>query len=236
MPGGCLTPSHLCSQPALPSVHLSTFVHPFGPLPLPRNCMVAHATLYIPALALPRFRPTHPCIWGSGPYIDDLDIISATLHAGRVQWIEVREARWCGRDVCVKVQVLPRVERYFGSWVLGQQEIRLVSKWPRTQSWQDASVSFRCPPFTLRTSLTDIVGYVVFQSEEAPPLHQYFHQPVVPPYVLTLPHSPLHLHQYPITSNQLLHKGSVVSQDSDQPAAQHSLSPSGHHLHLLAQL
>ena len=115
---------------------------------------------------------------------------------------------------------------------------QLVSKWPRTQTWQDASASFRCPSFTLRTSLTDIVGYVVFQNEEAPPSRQCFHQPAVPPYVLTLPHSPLHLHQHPITStsNQLLHKGSAVSQDSDQPAAQHPLSPSGHHLRLLAQL
>ena len=51
----------------------------------------------------------------------------------------------------------------------------------------------------------------------------------------TLPYSPLHSHQHPITSNQLLHKGSVGFQDSDQPAAQHPLSPSRHHLPLLAQ-
>jgi len=111
-----------------------------------------------------------------------------------------------------------------------------VSKWPRTQIWQNASASLRCFPFTLWTSLTGIVGYVVFQSEEAPPSHQCLHQPpAVPPYVLTLPYSPLHSHQHPITSNQLLHKGSVGFQDSDQPAAQHPLSPSRHHLPLLAQ-
>jgi hypothetical protein len=113
---------------------------------------------------------------------------------------------------------------------------QLVSKWPRIQSWQNASASFRCLPFTLSTSPTDVVGYVVFQSEEAPPSRRCFHQPAVPPYVLTLPHSPPHLHQHSITSNQLLHKGSAVSQDLDQPPAPHPLSPSRHHLHLLAQL
>jgi len=91
-------------------------------------------------------------------------------------------------------------------------------------------------PLPLWALLTDIVGYVVFQSEEAPPSHQCFHQPAVPPYVLTLPYLPLHLHQHPITSNQLPHKGSAVFQDSDQPAAQHPLSLSRRHLRLLAQL
>ena len=90
-------------------------MHPFGPLPLPRNRTVARATLYIPALALPRARPGHPRVWGSGPYTDDSDIISAAVHAGRVRWSEVREARLRGRDARVEVQVVPAAERYIGS-------------------------------------------------------------------------------------------------------------------------
>lgn len=98
-----------------PPVHLGAFVHPFGPLPLPRNRTVARATLYIPALALPRARPAHPRVWGSGPYTDDSDIISAAVHAGRVRWSEVREARLRGRDARVEVQVVPAAERYIGN-------------------------------------------------------------------------------------------------------------------------
>ena len=45
------------------------------------------------------------------PYTDDLDILSATVHAGRVQWSEVCEARWRGRDAWVEVQVVPMAER-----------------------------------------------------------------------------------------------------------------------------
>lgn len=67
--------------------------------------------------------------------------------------------------------------------------------------------------------------------------------PVLPPAssitvcpVLTLSNSPLHLHQPPISSNQLRHKSSAVFQDSDQSAAQHPPSPSRRHLRLLAQL
>ena len=98
-----------------PPVHLGAFVHPFGPLPLPRNRTVARATLYIPALALPRVRPAHPRVWGSGPYTDDSDIISAAVHAGRVRWSEVSEARRRGQDARVEVHVVPAAERYFGS-------------------------------------------------------------------------------------------------------------------------
>ncbi|KAF8270630.1 hypothetical protein EI94DRAFT_1722135 [Lactarius quietus] len=99
----------------VPPVHLGAFVHPFGPLPLPRNRAVARATLYIPALALPRARPAHPRVWGSGPYTDDSDIISAAVHAGRVRWSEVRDARRRGRDARVEVQVVPAAERYIGN-------------------------------------------------------------------------------------------------------------------------
>ncbi len=106
---------------APPPVHLGAFVHPFGPLPLPRNRTVARATLYIPALALPRVRPAHPRVWGSGPYTDDSDIISAAVHAGRVRWSEVREARRHGRDARVEVQVVPPAERYFGSMGSGPE-------------------------------------------------------------------------------------------------------------------
>ena len=98
-----------------PPVHLGAFVHPFGPLPLPRNRTMARATLYIPALALPRTRPTHPRVWGSGPYTDDSDIISAAVHAGRLRWSEAREARRRGRDARVEVQVVPAAERYIGN-------------------------------------------------------------------------------------------------------------------------
>jgi hypothetical protein len=98
-----------------PPVHLGAFVHPFGPLPLPRNRTVARATLYIPALALPRARPAHPRVWGSGPYTDDSDIISVAVHAGRLRWSEVREARRRGRDARVEVQVVPAAERYIGN-------------------------------------------------------------------------------------------------------------------------
>ncbi|KAI0287334.1 hypothetical protein BC826DRAFT_54611 [Russula brevipes] len=108
-------PPHSRARLVAPPVHLGAFVHPFGPLPLPRNRTVARATLYIPALALPRVRPTHPRVWGSGPYTDDSDIISAAVHAGRVRWSEVREARRRGRDARVEVQVMPAAERYPGS-------------------------------------------------------------------------------------------------------------------------
>ena len=77
--------------------------------------MVARATLYIPALALPRARPAQPRVWGSGPYTDDSDVISTAVHAGRVRWSEVREARLCGRDARVEVQVVPSAERYIGN-------------------------------------------------------------------------------------------------------------------------
>lgn len=69
--------------------------------------------------------------------------------------------------------------------IIVNRKSQLVSKWPRTQSWQNASASCRCLPSTLWTSLTDIVGYVVFLSEEAPPSRQCFHQPAVLPYVLS---------------------------------------------------
>lgn len=76
---------------------------------------MARATLYIPALALQRARPARPRVWGSGPYTDDSDIISAAVHAGRVRWSEVREARRRGRDARVEVQVVPAAERYIGN-------------------------------------------------------------------------------------------------------------------------
>jgi hypothetical protein len=104
------------TRQAAPPVYLGAFVHPFGPLPLPRNRTVARATLYVPALALPRIRPAHPRVWGSGPYTDDSDVISAAVHAGRVRWSEVWEARRRGRDARVEVQVVPAAERYFGNW------------------------------------------------------------------------------------------------------------------------
>ncbi|KAH9991182.1 hypothetical protein BJV77DRAFT_558350 [Russula vinacea] len=106
---------HSRARPVAPPVHLGAFVHPFGPLPLPRNRTVARATLYIPALALPRARPAHPRVWGSGPYTDDSDIISAAVHAGRVRWSDVSEASRRGQDARVEVQVVPAAERYFGS-------------------------------------------------------------------------------------------------------------------------
>jgi Histone deacetylation protein Rxt3 len=106
---------HSRARPIAPPVHLGAFVHPFGPLPLPRNRTVARATLYIPALALPRVRPVHPRVWGNGPYTDDSDIISAAVHAGRVRWSEVSEASRRGQDARVEVQVVPAAERYFGS-------------------------------------------------------------------------------------------------------------------------
>lgn len=98
-----------------PPVHLGAFVHPFGPLPLPRNRTAARATLFIPALALPRARPAHPRVWGSGPYTDDSDVISAAVHAGCLRWSDVREARRRGRDARVEVHVVPAAERYIGN-------------------------------------------------------------------------------------------------------------------------
>ncbi len=37
------------------------------------------------------------------------------MHAGRVRWSEVWEARRRGRDARVEVQVVPAAERYFGN-------------------------------------------------------------------------------------------------------------------------
>src|SRR5260221_13049481 len=88
---------------------------------------VAHATLYIPALALPHVRPAHPHVWGSGPYMDDSDINSATVHAGHVRWSKRQEVRRHGRDAHVEVQVLSLAKRYFGSWVPGLSLVRVVT-------------------------------------------------------------------------------------------------------------
>ena len=54
-------------------------------------------------------------MWGSRIYTDDSDIIAAAVHAGRVRWSEVSEARRRGRDARVEVQVVPAAERYIGS-------------------------------------------------------------------------------------------------------------------------